>query len=105
MPELPEVETTVRGLAKFLDGARIERVTLNRPDLRRPFPEDLVQVTFSKIHRARESYMRGAPLLPWVLAIARRSFLDERRRAKVRPEDLTGDGIVPEPKQEEDKEE
>ena len=43
MPELPEVETTVRGLARFLDGARIERVTLNRPDLRRPFPADLVQ--------------------------------------------------------------
>lgn len=44
MPELPEVETTVRGLAKFLKGARIERVVLNRPDLRRPFPPDLVQV-------------------------------------------------------------
>ena len=44
MPELPEVETTVRGLARFLDGERIERVTLNRPDLRRPFPDDLVQV-------------------------------------------------------------
>lgn len=44
MPELPEVETTVRGLARFLDGARIERVVLNRPDLRRPFPPELVQV-------------------------------------------------------------
>lgn len=44
MPELPEVETTVRGLAKFLDGERITRVTLNRADLRRPFPDDLVQV-------------------------------------------------------------
>lgn len=44
MPELPEVETTVRGLAKFLDGERITRVTLNRPDLRRPFPPELVQV-------------------------------------------------------------
>ncbi|NVE95789.1 bifunctional DNA-formamidopyrimidine glycosylase/DNA-(apurinic or apyrimidinic site) lyase [Altererythrobacter lutimaris] len=44
MPELPEVETTVRGLARFLDGARITRVVLNRPDLRRPFPPDLVQV-------------------------------------------------------------
>ena len=30
MPELPEVETTVRGLARFLDGERIERVTLHR---------------------------------------------------------------------------
>ncbi len=44
MPELPEVETTVRGLARFLEGARITRVTLNRADLRRPFPADLVQV-------------------------------------------------------------
>ena len=43
MPELPEVETTVRGLARFLDGATITRVTVNRPDLRRPFPPDLVQ--------------------------------------------------------------
>ena len=43
MPELPEVETTVRGLALYLDGARIERVTVNRPDMRRPFPPDLMQ--------------------------------------------------------------
>lgn len=64
--------------------------------------EDLVQVTFSKIHRARDSYLAGAPLLPWVLAIARRSFYDERRRAKVRPEDLSYDGSLPEPKTEND---
>ncbi len=44
MPELPEVETTVRGLARFMDGARIERVVLNRANLRRPFPPDLVQM-------------------------------------------------------------
>ena len=44
MPELPEVETTVRGLARYLEGERIARVVLNRPDLRRPFPPDLVQV-------------------------------------------------------------
>lgn len=43
MPELPEVETTVRGLARFLEGERIARLTLNRADLRRPFPEGLVQ--------------------------------------------------------------
>jgi formamidopyrimidine-DNA glycosylase len=43
MPELPEVETTVRGLARHLDGARIERVMLNRPDMRFPFPDGLVQ--------------------------------------------------------------
>lgn len=44
MPELPEVETTVRGLARFLEGETITALTLNRPDLRRPFPPDLVQV-------------------------------------------------------------
>jgi formamidopyrimidine-DNA glycosylase len=44
MPELPEVETTVRGLARVIEGERIAQVAVNRPDLRRPFPPDLVQV-------------------------------------------------------------
>ena len=43
MPELPEVETTVRGLARFLEGERIERLVLNRSDMRFPFPTGLVQ--------------------------------------------------------------
>ncbi|HYD23355.1 MAG TPA: bifunctional DNA-formamidopyrimidine glycosylase/DNA-(apurinic or apyrimidinic site) lyase [Croceibacterium sp.] len=43
MPELPEVETTVRGLVRHLEGERIERVALNRPDMRYPFPDGLVQ--------------------------------------------------------------
>jgi RNA polymerase sigma-70 factor, ECF subfamily len=64
----------------------------------RPRAEDLLQTTFTKLHRARTSYLDGAPVLPWVLAIARRSFLDERRAAKVRTEDLSDDGILPEPK-------
>lgn len=59
--------------------------------------EDLLQITFSKVHRARASYLRGAPVLPWFIAIARRSFLDERRAAASRAEDLSNDGIVPEP--------
>ena len=43
MPELPEVETTVRGLAKVLDGRRVVRVEARREDLRRAFPKDLGQ--------------------------------------------------------------
>jgi formamidopyrimidine-DNA glycosylase len=43
MPELPEVETTVRGLARLLEGERITRVEARRADLRRPFPPFLVQ--------------------------------------------------------------
>jgi formamidopyrimidine-DNA glycosylase len=44
MPELPEVETTVRGLARILDGEVLARVTTRRADLRRPFPPELAQV-------------------------------------------------------------
>ena len=43
MPELPEVETTVRGLLPYLLGERVARLVLTRPDMRRPFPQDLVQ--------------------------------------------------------------
>ena len=43
MPELPEVETTVRGLETVLKGRRLARVELRRGDLRRPFPADLGQ--------------------------------------------------------------
>ena len=43
VPELPEVETTVRGLEKVLLGRRLERVELRREDLRRAFPQDLGQ--------------------------------------------------------------
>jgi len=38
MPELPEVETVRLGLRPVLEGAVIEKVTVRRPDLRRPFP-------------------------------------------------------------------
>jgi formamidopyrimidine-DNA glycosylase len=43
MPELPEVDTTVRGLEHVLKGRRITRVEARRADLRRSFPDDLGQ--------------------------------------------------------------
>jgi len=43
MPELPEVETTVRGLALHLENRTITAVRVARPDMRRPFPEGLGQ--------------------------------------------------------------
>ncbi|CAN5180921.1 bifunctional DNA-formamidopyrimidine glycosylase/DNA-(apurinic or apyrimidinic site) lyase [soil metagenome] len=43
MPELPEVETTVRGLEPALLGQRLVRVDVRRPDLRRAIPVDLRQ--------------------------------------------------------------
>ena len=43
MPELPEVETTVRGLKHVLLGRRLVRVEPRRADLRRVIPVDLRQ--------------------------------------------------------------
>ena len=53
----------------------------------RSVAEDLLQVTFLKVHRSRSAYVRGADPLPWIYAIAHRTFLDHARshqRAVVR---------------------
>ena len=42
MPELPEVETTRRGLAPVMEGYVIQDVILKRPDLRFPFPANFI---------------------------------------------------------------
>ena len=41
MPELPEVETVMRGLRERLEGRVIVRAIAHRPDLRWPLPEGL----------------------------------------------------------------
>jgi formamidopyrimidine-DNA glycosylase len=43
VPELPEVETTVRGLRPVLEGRRLTSVEARRADLRHAFPPDLRQ--------------------------------------------------------------
>lgn len=43
MPELPEVETTVRGLEPILLGQTLSIIVPRRADLRRPIPQDLRQ--------------------------------------------------------------
>ncbi len=59
--------------------------------------EDLVQQTFLKVHGARSAYVRDADPVPWMFAIARRTFLDEaRRRKRARVQDSGGDGRLPE---------
>ncbi|MDO5657532.1 MAG: bifunctional DNA-formamidopyrimidine glycosylase/DNA-(apurinic or apyrimidinic site) lyase [Paracoccus sp. (in: a-proteobacteria)] len=71
MPELPEVETVMRGLAPHLEGQRIARMVLNREGLRWAFPPDLVQVATGAVVtglRRRSKYIladldRGAAIL------------------------------------------
>jgi formamidopyrimidine-DNA glycosylase len=43
MPELPEVETVMRGLQARLQGRVLRRAVANRPDLRWPLPPDLAE--------------------------------------------------------------
>jgi RNA polymerase sigma-70 factor (ECF subfamily) len=43
--------------------------------------EDTVQQTLLQMHCARSRFIRGAPVLPWAYAIARRLILDGRRHS------------------------
>jgi len=43
MPELPEVETTCRGIAPHIEGQIIKQVIIRQPKLRWPVPETLSQ--------------------------------------------------------------
>jgi RNA polymerase sigma-70 factor (ECF subfamily) len=58
--------------------------------------DDLLQQTFLKVHRSRAAYVRGADPLPWLYAIAHRTFLDEARRTKRAIVSTPGDAGVPE---------
>lgn len=42
--------------------------------------DDLLQECWLRIHRARSSYRPGEPVLPWILAIARHTRVDQYRR-------------------------
>ncbi len=60
MPELPEVETVMRGLAARLEGRVITRALVNRPDLRWPMPPGLaVRLTGARVtsFRRRAKYI------------------------------------------------
>lgn len=52
MPELPEVETVRRGLAPVMEGRRILRAEVRRPDLRWPLPARMAErLTGARIER------------------------------------------------------
>jgi RNA polymerase sigma-70 factor (ECF subfamily) len=44
--------------------------------------DDLLQQTLLQIHRARGQFIRGADVLPWAFAIARRLMIDDLRRQR-----------------------
>jgi formamidopyrimidine-DNA glycosylase len=75
MPELPEVETTCRGLSKALLGAKIARVEQNRADLRLPMPRNPSErLKGRSLHECR--------------AIARSKAQEADRKTSARPFDF-----------------
>lgn len=81
-------------MARYCDGdasAFRELYTLVSPRLygylvklcrHRALASDLLQQSFMKVHRARAAYIRGADPVPWIYAIAHRTFIDEFRRQR-----------------------
>lgn len=54
MPELPEVETVVRGLQPVMEGQVLVSVEARRPDLRIPIPKDFTaRMTGRRVERVR----------------------------------------------------
>jgi RNA polymerase sigma-70 factor (ECF subfamily) len=47
--------------------------------------DDLLQETFLRMHKARGTFVTGAPVLPWAFAIARRLVVDGMRRDRRMP--------------------
>ncbi len=64
--------------------------TFGRPSL----ADDLLQITFLKIHQARGQYRRELPLRPWLFAIAARVRLDEFRRSRHLPGDIDEEALA-----------
>ena len=60
MPELPEVETTRRGIEPHLLGARVTEVIVRRRDLRQPVSKDLAAIEGRRVTgviRRRSKYL------------------------------------------------
>ena len=57
--------------------------------------EDLLQLTFMKLHQSRATYVRGANPVPWLYTIAHRTCIDEMRRRTRSRVRLSHDGELP----------
>jgi RNA polymerase sigma-70 factor (ECF subfamily) len=85
------LETLLQGYQKAEAQATTELISRLSPDLLRFFlaqestrteAEDLLQNTWLRIHKARHTYRAGAPVLPWVFAIAKHVRVDAYRKRR-----------------------
>jgi len=60
----------------------------------RSVAEDLLQDFWLRVHKARQTYRSGEPVLPWIFAIARRARIDDyRRRSRVARHEFQSDSL------------
>jgi RNA polymerase sigma-70 factor (ECF subfamily) len=59
-----------------------------------PTADDLLQVTFMKVHRAREQYRPELRVAPWIFAIAARARIDELRKRMRLAEDADEEALA-----------
>jgi RNA polymerase sigma-70 factor, ECF subfamily len=85
------LETLLQGYQQADAQATAELISRLSPDLLRFFlaqestrteAEDLLQNVWLRIHKARHTYRAGAPVLPWVFAIAKRVRVDGYRKRR-----------------------
>jgi len=97
------LETLLEGYQQADSEATLELIRRLSPDLLRFFlvqentraeAEDLVQNTWLQIHKARHTYRRGAPVLPWVFAIAKHVRVDGyRKRRRIKQYEIATDTL------------
>jgi len=67
---------------------------LSGPMQTRTLADDMLQDCWLRLHRARNSYRPGAPVLPWIFAIARHTRIDAyRRRSSIESREYASDDL------------
>jgi RNA polymerase sigma-70 factor (ECF subfamily) len=97
------LETLLEGYQQADAQATTELIRRLSPDLLRFFlaqeatrteAEDLLQNTWLGIHKARHTYRTGAPVLPWVFAIAKHARVDGyRKRRRIRQHEIVTESL------------
>lgn len=89
--EKATLEMLLEGYQQAKADATAEFISRLSPELLRYFlacessraeAEDLLQNTWLKIHKSRHTYRSGAPVLPWVFAIAKHAKVDGYRKRR-----------------------
>ena len=102
MPELPEVETTRRGIAPYLEGHRITQVIIHQPKLRWPIPKEVLQLhglTVQQVSRRGKYLLLRAAIGTAILHLGmsgslRISTAAEKRRKHDHVEFLLSTGFI-----------